>query len=85
MLDAARTTTERRLLRVCLDCFRAVLADARPEAAAPVVAFLGELLDDPARRRMRYRVLLTAAWIGRDSHTRAEVQRAIEHLSTLTP
>lgn len=59
--------TDRRTLRVCLDCFRAVLQDARPETAAPVVAFLDALLQDPARRRTRRRVLLTAAWIGRAS------------------
>jgi hypothetical protein len=68
VLSVAKETDDRHLLTVCLDCFRLVLADSQDEVAFEVVRFLGELLRDAAYRRIRRRVLITAAWIGRASH-----------------
>ncbi|MCB9858019.1 MAG: hypothetical protein H6818_20230 [Phycisphaerales bacterium] len=67
VLHVARETDDRYLLGVCLDCFRSVLEDSREDEALEVVRFLGELLRNPAYRRIRRGILLTAIWIGRAS------------------
>jgi hypothetical protein len=67
VLDAAKATDDRRLLGVCLDCFRSVLHDSLSDAACEVVQYLGRLLMDPAFRRIRPRILRTLFWIGRAS------------------
>lgn len=68
VLAVARDTNDRHLLRVCLDCLRSVLQDSQAEVALEVVRFLGELLRDPAYRRIRRRAVITATWIGRASY-----------------
>jgi hypothetical protein len=67
VLSVATDTDGRHLLAVCLDCFRAVLQDSQTEITFEVVRFLGQLLRDPAYRRIRRRVVITATWIGRAS------------------
>lgn len=64
VLAVARSTDDRRLLGVCLDCFRAVLADSRSDTAREVARFLGGLLMDPAYRRIRPRILRTLIRLG---------------------
>jgi hypothetical protein len=63
VLDVARTTDDRYLLAICLDCFRAVLPDTRAPVGHEVGAFLGELLRDPGYKRIRKRTLITVIWL----------------------
>jgi len=64
VLAIARTTEDRHLFRLCLDCFAAVLEDAGPGAAERIVRLLAERLRDPAYRRIRPSILVTLIRIG---------------------
>lgn len=65
VLAVARKTEDRRLLTVCLDCFQSILVDASNEAARDVAVFIGERIQDPAYRRIRRKLLITAMYTGR--------------------
>lgn len=67
VLLTARAAEDRRLLGICLDCFRSVLEDDTSPVAYDVAGFLGSLLADPLFRRIRRRVLITLACVGRAS------------------
>lgn len=68
VLRIARSTCDRHLLRVCLDCFSSVLKDSWSPHALDVAKFLAALLRDPEYRRIRRSILITLTWIGAASY-----------------